>query len=82
MSDYNSLEQIRLQKIIDLREAGVEPYPTRASRTHTTAKAISTFENAEAAANGGQIEEIKVTLTGRIRATRAMGKLTLSLIHI
>ncbi|MEI6289524.1 MAG: OB-fold nucleic acid binding domain-containing protein, partial [Chloroflexota bacterium] len=76
MSEYNSLEQIRLQKIIDLRAAGVEPYPTRAARTHTAAKAISEFETAEAAANGGPIEEIKVTLTGRIRAARAMGKLT------
>lgn len=76
MTEYNSLEQIRLQKISELRNAGVEPYPTRAQRTHTAAQAIAAFEKAEESANGAQPEEIKATLAGRIRATRAMGKLT------
>jgi lysyl-tRNA synthetase class 2 len=77
MADYNSLEQIRLQKISELRAQGVEPYPTRAERTHTAVEAISAYEAAEKAAAPGQpAAEIKVTLAGRIRATRAMGKLT------
>ena len=71
MPEYNSLEKIRLQKIEDLRAAGVEAYPTRAERTHTSADAIAAFEAAE---NTGQ--ELKVTLAGRIRATRAMGKIS------
>ena len=77
MTDYNSLEQIRLQKISELRASGIEPYPTRAERTHTAAQAISEFEAAEkTAGETGATVEVKATLAGRIRATRAMGKLT------
>ena len=77
MAEYNSLEQIRLQKIIELRNSGVEPYPTRAGRTHTAAQVIAEFEAAETAAGeGNPPAEVKATLAGRIRATRAMGKLT------
>ena len=71
MTEYTSLEKIRLQKIDELRAEGVQVYPTRAERTHTSAEAIAAFEAAEA---GGQ--EVKVTLAGRIRATRAMGKIS------
>ena len=77
MTEYNSLEQNRLQKISELRAAGVEPYPTRAERTHTAAQAIADFETAEKAAVPGEPPaEVRATLAGRIRATRAMGKLT------
>jgi lysyl-tRNA synthetase class 2 len=71
MPQYTSLEKIRLQKIKDLRAEGVEPYPTRAERTHTSAQAIAEYEAAEK--DGG---EVKATLAGRIRATRAMGKIS------
>src|SRR5512140_3602117 len=71
MSEYTSLEKIRLQKIEDLRHAGIDAYPTRAQRTHTSAAAIAAFEAAE---QTGQ--EVHVTLVGRIRATRAMGKIS------
>ncbi|OGO36055.1 MAG: lysine--tRNA ligase [Chloroflexi bacterium RBG_16_56_8] len=71
MPEYTSLERIRLQKIEELRAEGVEPYPARAERTHTSAEAISAFEAAE---KDGK--EIRVTLAGRIRAARAMGKIS------
>ena len=71
MPEYTSLEKIRLQKIEELRAEGVEPYPTRAERTHTSAQAIAEFESAE---KDGR--EVKATLAGRIRATRAMGKIS------
>jgi lysyl-tRNA synthetase class 2 len=71
MPDYTSLEKIRLQKIEELRAASVEPYPTRAERTHTSAQAIAAFEAVEK-----ENREVKVTLAGRIRATRAMGKIS------
>jgi lysyl-tRNA synthetase class 2 len=71
MAEYTSLEKIRLEKIEELRAAGVEPYPTRAERTHTSAEAIAAFEAAEQSG-----AEVKVTLAGRIRATRAMGKIS------
>ena len=53
--------------------------PTRPapSRTHTSLEAIAAFEEAEKVAGAGQSPaEVKVTLAGRIRATRPMGKLT------
>lgn len=70
MTDYTSLEKIRLQKIADLRAAGIEPYPTRAERTHTSAEAVNAFLASEAAGL-----PVPVTLAGRIRAVRPMGKL-------
>ncbi|HNF95491.1 MAG TPA: OB-fold nucleic acid binding domain-containing protein, partial [Anaerolineales bacterium] len=68
MAEYNSLEKIRLQKVEELRAEGVEPYPTRAKRTHTSAQAIAEFEKDET-------KEVKVTLAGRIRSMRPKGKL-------
>ncbi len=77
MAEYSHLEKIRLEKIQELRAEGVEPYPTRAERTHTSLRAIAALEAAEKAAPEGQPPaEVKVTLAGRIRATRPMGKLT------
>src|SRR5574341_367359 len=77
MPEYTSLEKIRLQKIEELRAAGVEPYPTRAERTHTSAEAIAAFEAAEKEGRASSPQgEVKVTLAGRIRATRPMGKIS------
>jgi lysyl-tRNA synthetase, class II len=74
MAEYTHLEKIRLQKIEELREQGIEPYPTRAERSHTSKQAIAALD--AATAEGQVTQEIPATLTGRIRATRAMGKLT------
>jgi len=71
MAEYTSLEKIRLEKIAQLRQEGIDPYPTRAERTHTSAQAIAAFERAEQ--EGGTVP---ATLTGRIRSMRPMGKLT------
>jgi lysyl-tRNA synthetase class 2 len=71
MTDYTSLEKIRLQKLEDLRAEGVEPFPTRARRTHTSVQAIAEFESAE-----GEGREVRVVVAGRIRAARAMGKVS------
>ena len=73
MPEYTSLEKIRLEKIEGLRKEGIEPYPTRAERTHTSAQAIAAFEKAEKEAVPA---EVKVTLAGRLRAIRPMGKIT------
>jgi lysyl-tRNA synthetase class 2 len=56
-----------------LRSRGLEPYPTRAKRTHTSLQAIRLFEGAEAANN---TEPLVVTLAGRLRSMRPMGKIT------
>jgi len=71
MPEYTPLEKIRLQKIVELRTEGVETYPTRAERTHTSVEAIAAFEVGEK-----EGREVKVILAGRIRATRAMGKIS------
>ncbi|RME88696.1 MAG: lysine--tRNA ligase, partial [Anaerolineae bacterium] len=70
MTEYTSLEKIRLEKIEALRSQGVEPYPTRAERTHTSAQAIAAFEAAEK-----EGREVEATLAGRIRSVRPMGKI-------
>ncbi|MCB8944964.1 MAG: lysine--tRNA ligase [Ardenticatenaceae bacterium] len=61
------LEEQRLAKIEQLREAGMDPYPPRAERTHTTAVALAAFqEEAD--------EQITVTVCGRLISLRDMGK--------
>ena len=62
------LEQQRLEKLDRLREAGIDPYPLRSQRTHTTAEAIAAFKEA------GDDSEIEVTVTGRLQSVRDMGK--------
>ncbi|NTV36810.1 MAG: lysine--tRNA ligase [Anaerolineaceae bacterium] len=70
--ERNDLEKIRLEKIDRLHELGIDPYPTRSNVTHSTADALRLFEAAEAA--GTPPEE--VTIAGRLRSMRAMGKIT------
>jgi lysyl-tRNA synthetase class 2 len=77
MTEYSSLEKIRLEKIRQLRDEGVEPYPLRAHRTHTSRQAVAAFEKSEKEIAAGAVPaSVQLTLAGRIRATRAMGKLT------
>jgi len=71
MAEYNSLEKVRLQKLEELRAEGIEAYPTRARRTHLSTEAIAEFEAKEKDAI-----EVKATLAGRLRASRAMGKVS------
>ncbi len=76
MAEYTSLEKIRLAKIEALRAAGIEPFPHRAERTHTSTQAIASFEKAEKEAGQAAPAEMKATLAGRLRAVRPMGKVT------
>ncbi len=71
MAEYNTLEKIRLQKLEELRAEGIEVYPTRAKRTHLSTEAIAEFEAKEK-----EGVEVKATLAGRLRASRAMGKVS------
>ena len=77
MTDFSSLEKIRLEKIEQLRTEGIDPFPHRSQRTHTSLEAIESLDSTEKkTAPGTLAEEVKVTLVGRIRAMRPMGKLT------
>lgn len=61
------LEEQRLAKLERLQEAGIDPYPLRVERTHTTTDAKAAFTADEAV-------EIAVTVCGRIVSFRDMGK--------
>jgi len=67
MAELSDLERIRLEKAERLRRAGMDPYPARARRSHTTAEARRAFDAA-----GDQ--RVAVTLAGRLRSIRHMGK--------
>ncbi|MBT3337082.1 MAG: lysine--tRNA ligase [Anaerolineae bacterium] len=71
MTEYSSLEQIRLDKIDTLRAEGIEVFPTRARRTHTSLEAIAAFESAEASET-----EVVAVLAGRLRSARNLGKIS------
>jgi lysyl-tRNA synthetase class 2 len=62
------LEEQRLEKLERIEAAGIEPYPLRVERTHTSMNAIEAFE-AE-----GEDDEVIVTVCGRLVSTRDMGK--------
>ncbi|MFN8443602.1 MAG: lysine--tRNA ligase [Caldilineaceae bacterium] len=62
-------EQERIKKLQGLVEAGIDPYPPRARRTHTIAQARAAYEQ------NSDAEHI-VSVTGRLRSNRDMGKLS------
>lgn len=61
-------ERARLQNLQTLIDAGIEPYPARVKRSHTIAEARALHtENAT---------ETEVTVTGRLKRIRIMGKMS------
>ncbi|MBE2220951.1 MAG: lysine--tRNA ligase [Anaerolineae bacterium] len=59
------LEEQRLEKLERIKEAGIEPYPLRVARSHTSLAAINAFN---------EDEELVVTVCGRLVSMRDMGK--------
>jgi lysyl-tRNA synthetase, class II len=72
--EYSPLEQNRVEKVRRLQSMGIDPYPPRAERTHTSKEVISLFAEMEAA--GGEPPPLEAVLVGRIRSMRTMGKIT------
>ncbi len=72
-SKEEELFQERLVKLNRLRERGVEPYPNRFRRSHTSTAATKAFLAWEADEKG---DAPVVTIAGRLSAMRAMGKVT------
>ncbi len=66
------LEQQRLKKLERLQAQGIAPYPHRVYRTHTIREAIAALEEAESAGQTGP----RVTIAGRLRSMRIMGKVS------
>jgi lysyl-tRNA synthetase class 2 len=75
--EFSDLEKVRVEKVERMRASGIEPYPTRAAVTHSIAAAIQAFETAETKSKteGAESEAVRVTIAGRIRSMRPMGKL-------
>ncbi len=77
MMEFSDLEKIRVDKMLKLRSLGIEPYPTRAHASHSAQQATQAFLQLEAAAQGAEAapQPLRVTLAGRIRSIRLMGKI-------
>ena len=70
--------KIRIEKLERLREAGVEPYPTRYEYTHTAGEVHDEFGGLSMEALETEKREVRVC--GRIMSLRVMGKA--SFMHI
>lgn len=68
----NHLEEQRLTKLARWQEAGLDPFPRRAERSHTIAEALAAFVALEAA--GGEATPVEVVVCGRLVSLRDMGK--------
>lgn len=73
MEVSDELYQARLVKLERLRARGIDPYPPRWRRTHTSAEARALFEAAEA---GRTSAPTQVRVAGRLVGLRVMGRLT------
>ena len=71
-SRIDSIVQQRLDKLERIRQRGIDPYPHRYHRTHTTKEAVALFEKWE----GSGDNTPQVSIAGRIMASRPMGKAT------
>jgi lysyl-tRNA synthetase class 2 len=64
-------ETQRLNTLERIREQGIDAYPARCKRTHTSQQAIEAFAAAEQAT---EVQEVAVSVTGRLYSFRDMGK--------
>lgn len=67
----------RLAKLDELRRRGVDPYPVRYDRTHTTAEVLEHWGHLEAGMEVGDV----VRVAGRIVLLRRQGKLTFATVR-
>ena len=58
----------RKQKLENIKASGQDPYPSSTDRTHTNQEVLENFETLES-------QHQQVTIVGRIRSMRGMGKL-------
>ena len=66
----------RLSKLANFARRNQSPYPPRVLRNHTTAEAISLYDNAtkERSDDAGDTPEVRVEVAGRLVSIRVMGK--------
>lgn len=71
----NQLIQVRLEKLQSLRASGIDPYPHRADRTHTSSEAVLLLERSEGQnLSEGDARTESVSVAGRIMRYRRMGR--------
>lgn len=70
--NYSEIEKIRLAKLRAMEQEGLEPFPPRVERTHTSTEALKAFEKTE---KKKKDKPVQATLVGRIRSLRTMGKI-------
>ena len=66
----NQITRQRQQKLEKLRARGINPYPNRYHRSHTTEEAIALLQKK----GEGATQQLEVNVAGRITARRPMGK--------
>ena len=71
LNQLNEYQRNRLEKAKRLREQGIDPYPLRTQRTHTSREAIQALEEAPS-----EDDAPRVVVAGRLVALRVMGKVT------
>jgi len=73
-SRLERITQQRLEKLERLRALGLNPYPHRYHRSHTTKEAIELLEQPEKGSN--ITSNVVVNVAGRVTAQRLMGKIS------
>jgi lysyl-tRNA synthetase class 2 len=69
---YSEQELVRRNKLIELKEKNINPYPSEAKRTHLINDLQEKYKEIE---NGAELEEI-AEVTGRVYAWRTGGKVS------
>ena len=70
------LRNDRIQKVESLRQRGIDPYPPRVERSHTSAEAKKLFLTTEVSSgNESELRTDAVSVVGRVMARRGMGKM-------
>ncbi len=75
MDNLEEIRKIRIQKLENLKKAGMDPYTAIASFTHTNAEALDAFKklSGKPDKNGVVQKGKKITLVGRVRSLRGHG---------
>ena len=66
MSTINKLKKIRLEKLEEIKKAGIDPYPAVSERTHLIEEVLKSFEKFSKSKK-------EIILVGRIRSIRGHG---------
>ncbi|MFZ2970904.1 MAG: OB-fold nucleic acid binding domain-containing protein, partial [Minisyncoccia bacterium] len=64
----NEIREARLDKLQNITNAGIDPYPAKSDRTHIIKQAVDDFEKIS-------VSKDNITVSGRIRTIRTHGAL-------